>query len=76
MKPLHLTTMLYYAANLLDFKDLVYSSLPFGGKTVVLGGNFSSTPANNYPAACIEMGRQWQLFSVNTFDLFTEYAGK
>ena len=67
-----------YAVNLLDtlLKDLMCSDLPFGGKTVVLGGDFRQclpiiTRGTNAQqvAACIKMGHHWQLFSENTFHL-------
>ena len=67
-----------YAVDLLDrlLQDLMGNSLPFGGKTVVLGGDFRQclpivTRGTNSQqiAACIKMGKQWPLFSQNTIHL-------
>jgi hypothetical protein len=67
-----------YAVDLLDrlLQDLTGNNAPFGGKTVVLGGDFRQclpivTRGTNAQqiAACIKMGKQWPLFSQNTIHL-------
>ena len=67
-----------YAVDLLDrlLQDLMKSKAPFGGKTVVLGGDFRQClpivtrgTESQQIAACIKTGKQWPLFSRNTFHL-------
>ena len=69
-----------YALDIVDslLKDCMKNDLPFGGKTVVLGGDFRQclpivTKGTNAQqvSACIKMGKQWHLFVGNIFS-FTE----
>ena len=57
-------------------QDLMKSKAPFGGKTVVLGGDsrqclpiVTRGAESQQIAACIKMGKQWPLSSRNTVHL-------